>query len=325
MDSRLLACFSQRIRHAVVCLSSDVQAKIEEIRIRINQPIEIRVQNQSYFLTESGQLCRSADQGLVATPEDGQKILNLISRHSVYALEEELRRGFITIFGGHRVGIAGRAVVDNGRVQHVKHIRFFNFRVAREMKGIAEGVVPYLLDNGSPLNTLIISPPQCGKTTLLRDIIRVLSSGKAELGLRGVKVGVVDERSEIASCLDGLPQHDLGPRADVLDACPKAEGMMMLIRSMSPQVVACDEIGSEQDTLAILEALHAGVTVVVTAHGSTLADIKRRPGLKPLFQTSVFERFVVLSHRKGAGTIELITDAQERLLYPSSLRGMNYA
>ncbi|MDQ0337739.1 stage III sporulation protein AA [Caldalkalibacillus uzonensis] len=325
MDSRLLACFSQRIKHAVVRIPSDVQAKIEEIRIRINQPVEIWVQNQSYFLTEAGRLSRSASQGLLATPEDGQKILNLVSRHSIYAIEEELKRGYITILGGHRVGIAGRAVVDRGRIQHMKHIRFFNFRVAREVKGIAEEILPYLIDKQQPLNTLIVSPPQCGKTTLLRDIIRVFSYGHDVHNFDGFKVGVVDERSEIASCLDGMPQHDLGPRVDVLDACPKAEGMMMLIRSMSPQVIACDEIGSEQDTRAVLEALHAGVAIVATAHGSRIEDVKQRPGLAPLFHTSVFERFVVLSHRKGAGTIEAITDAEGRRFYPPSLRGMHYA
>lgn len=308
---RLLSCLSQRIAQRLVKLPDQLLAHIEEIRIRINQPIEVVIGQHSFFLRADGKLDQEPD-GFVATLEDGQKIINLISRHSLYALEEELKKGYITIPGGHRVGIAGKVVTDGRKVELIKHIRFFNFRIARPVYGAAEKVLPYLLQNSLPLNTLIISPPRCGKTTLLRDLIRLYSTGGKFAGLR---VGVVDERSEIAGSIDGLPQYDLGPRTDVLDGCPKAEGVMMLVRSMSPHIVACDEIGGEEDALAILEALHAGVKVLATAHGTDLRDISSRPGLKPLFANKVMERFVILSHRQGTGTVEQILDGDEKPIF----------
>ena len=311
---RLLSCLSQRIADRLLRLPEYIRKEIEEIRIRINQPIEVVIGRDSFFLNGDGKLNHEPD-GFIATDEDGQKIINLISRHSLYALEEELKKGYITIPGGHRVGIAGKVITTGHKVEMIKHIRFFNFRIARPVYGAAEKLLPYLLRDSFPLNTLIISPPRCGKTTLLRDLIRLLSTGWAG-NKAGFRVGVVDERSEIAGSIDGVPQYDLGPRTDVLDGCPKAEGLMMLIRSMSPHIVACDEIGGQEDALAILEALHAGVKVVATAHGMDLTDISRRPGLKLLFDHKVMERFVILSHRQGAGTVEKILDQDEKPIYP---------
>lgn len=323
MDSRILSCFPQRIKEALLHLPLPLLEQIEEIRIRINQPIEVVLGSHSYFLSEDGRLKKEPGRFIV-TLADGEKILNLISRHSLYALEEELKRGYITISGGHRVGLAGKVVRVDSRVELIKHIRFFNFRVARPLPDIGKSLLPFLMSHNEPLNTLIISPPRCGKTTLLRDLIRLLSTGMKD-DFSGFRVGVVDERSELAGCLDGVPQYDLGPRTDVLDACPKAEGLMMLIRSMSPQVVACDEIGGKRDAEAILAALHAGVKVIVTAHGSSLEDIRCRPDLKPLFESSVFERYVVLSRRKGAGTVEQVMDAHHHPVQLRAGRRKNYA
>lgn len=311
MDERILACLSQRIQQALVKCSVRNQQGLEEIRIRVERPIELRIHNRSVFLTPSGHCSPFAEEGMIATVEDGHKMMNLISRHSVYAIEEELRRGYITVSGGHRVGIAGRAVVDGGKVKFLKDIKSFNVRVAREMKGIANPIIAKLFADQKFKNTLIVSPPQCGKTTLLRDLIRLLSYGVKAHTIHGHKVGVVDERSELASCINGIPQHDLGPRVDVLDACPKAEGMMMMIRSMSPEVLACDEIGSTQDTQSVLEALHAGVAILTTAHGSSIHDVKQRPSLRPLFEQPVFDRFLILSKRDGVGTVEAIYDRTE--------------
>jgi stage III sporulation protein AA len=311
---QIIPFMSQRIRQSLALLSLIQTHRLEEIRIRIGRPIELLINSESFFLTNEGGISTQFNRGMIANEDDGNKIMNLISRHSVYAIEEELKRGYITIKGGHRVGITGRAIVDNGKVKLLKDIKSFNVRLAREVQGIANPVLPKLLDNHQLLNTLIISPPRCGKTTLLRDVIRLLSYGVEEYQLRGQRIGLVDERSEIASCIEGVPQNDVGPRVDVLDACPKAEGMMMLIRAMSPDIIATDEIGSRADTEAILEAIHAGVGIITTVHGSSLEDVKRRPQLHGLFERPVFQRYILLSKRRGVGTIESILDEQERKL-----------
>jgi stage III sporulation protein AA len=308
----ILSFMPQTIKQALVQLTPKDSARLEEIRIRIGRPIEVVIDSKSYFLTSTGKLSFDLGRGLLADHEDGQKIMNLISRHSIYAIEEELRRGYITVRGGHRVGIAGRAVVENGKIKLLKDIKSFNVRIAREMIGVADTVLPRLMNGQEFLSTLIISPPRCGKTTLIRDLVRLLSYGSKELRIMGHKVGVVDERSEIASCMEGVPQNDLGPRVDVLDACPKAEGMILLIRSMSPEVIVTDEIGSEEDSIAILEAMHAGVKLLTTAHGSSLEEIQRRPSLRSIFEQQVFDRYLILSKRNGVGTIEAVLDRQQK-------------
>ncbi len=148
----------------------------------------------------------------------------------------------------------------------------------------------------------------------MRDLARCLSDGVKELGIAGFKVAVVDERSEIAGSFQGMPQLDVGERTDVLDACPKAEGMMMLLRSMGPEVIVTDEIGRPEDIAAIEEVIHAGVTVVATAHGSSLAELRARPGLRRLLDEQVFERALILGWSRGAGTVEQLCDLKKDIL-----------
>jgi len=237
-------------------------------------------------------------------------MLNLITNHSLYALEEELRRGYVTIEGGHRIGLSGKVVVEGGRVRHLRDVTGFNVRIARQLPGVAGDLVPYIFHGGRVENVLIVSPPQCGKTTLLRDLARIASTG--DKGLSPRKVGIVDERSELAGCVRGIPQHDVGPRTDVLDGCPKAEGMMMMIRSMSPDILVVDEIGRREDGEAVYEAVHAGVHVFTTAHGRTLEEVCRRPTISALARDGVFNRYVLLSRRRGPGTVEGVFDRSFR-------------
>jgi stage III sporulation protein AA len=218
-------------------------------------------------------------------------------------LEEELKKGYITVRGGHRVGLSGRVITEDGRVKAIRDVTSFNIRIAKEKVGIAERYVPYLFQE-KWMNTLIIGPPQTGKTTLLRDFARVISSGFQHIESR--KVGIVDERSEIAGCVKGVPQHQLGERIDVLDACPKAEGMMMMIRSMSPDVLIVDEIGTKEDAEAVMEAVHAGVQLFVTVHGYRVSELLKRPTLKMLIESNVFDRFIELSRKDGPGTVQQI-------------------
>ena len=183
-----------------------------------------------------------------------EETMEYVANYSMYAYEEELRQGFLTIGGGHRVGVVGKAVSEDGHIRSMKYISCINVRIAHEVRGCADAVMPYVAGRGDVRHTLIISPPGCGKTTLLRDMIRQISNGGKHC--RGRTVGVVDERSELGGAYRGIPQNDLGMRTDLLDCCPKAEGMMLLIRSMTPQVIAVDEIGGEEDIRAVETAVN---------------------------------------------------------------------
>ncbi len=308
----VIAILPAPIRHILSSLPAAVRENIEEIRLRQNLPLEIRYGQQVSYVTPSGQLTANSRNGWLFTDEVVGKLINQISQHSLYALEEELKRGYITIQGGHRIGIAGKVIMERGDVKGIRDITSFNIRIAREKKGVAQKILPSLLEGGKVLNTLIISPPQCGKTTLLRDLARMISYGNEWASSR--KVAIVDERSELAGCLHGVPQRDVGPRTDVLDACPKAVGMMMMIRSMSPDVLVVDEIGRSEDSEAIWEAIHAGVTVICSAHGASLADMTRRSTIAKLISQQVFARYVVLDRSQGVGTVQGIYDAKLALL-----------
>ncbi len=270
--------------------------ELEEIRIRINRPIEMTLKGAPRFLS------------YIIQPEDAFHLLNKISHFSIYTLEEELKRGYITVSGGHRIGLAGKVILEDGKVKAIRDVSSFNIRIAREKVGIVEPLIPYLFQ-GNWMHTMVIGPPQTGKTTLLRDIARIISSGVPAKGIRAGKVGIVDERSEIAGCVNGVPQLTFGHRLDVLDACPKAEGMMMMIRSMSPDILIVDEIGRREDAEAIQEAVHAGIKLIMTTHGSNIEEIKKRPSLKEIIDQRIFERFVILSRASGPGTITRILDA----------------
>lgn len=275
--------------------------EMEEIRVRINRPIEVTMRGKANFLSYTVQ------------SEDAFHLLNKISQYSIYALEEELQRGYITVSGGHRIGLAGKVILEEGKVKAIRDISSFNIRIARERVGIADAMISYIYD-GEWLNTMIIGPPQTGKTTLLRDIARMISTGNKKYKLSSAKAGIVDERSEIAGCVNGIPQLTFGDRVDVLDSCPKAEGMMMMIRSMSPDVLIVDEIGRQEDAEAIMEAVHAGIKLIMTTHGNSLADIRKRPSLKEILHQEIFQRFIVLNRKNGPGTIVRILDGNENEL-----------
>ncbi|CAH0118591.1 MULTISPECIES: stage III sporulation protein AA [unclassified Paenibacillus] len=320
-----LSVIPSALQDMLLKLPPHVADRLEEIRVREGRALEVNFAGEHSFLTLRGELTNRPDEAYRPTREDGKRLLDMITNHSLYSMEEELRKGFITIPGGHRIGLAGRTVLHRGEVEHIREVTSFNIRIAREMRGVGQEVLPHLLDfrQQSVLHTLILSPPQHGKTTLIRDLARLISYGEwnhADAKWKGLKVGIVDERSEIAGCLRGVPSFDVGPRTDVLDGCPKAEGMMMLIRSMSPDVLIVDEVGRPEDAEAIREALHAGIRVIATAHGSGLEEISRRPILARLSEEELFQSYVVLNRTKQ-GTVRNIYDAKKRqLLTPAFAR-----
>jgi len=268
---------------------------LEEIRVRIGRPLECIARGEVFFYD------------YVVTAEDAIYLLNKFSQYSIYTMEEELKRGYVTLRGGHRIGLAGKVITEKSAVKMIRDVSSFNIRIARQKIGIAEPLLSYLYDSRW-LNTMVIGPPQTGKTTLLRDVARCMSQGVRSHEIPSCKVGIVDERSEIAGCVKGIPQYEFGPRVDVLDACPKAEGMMMMIRSMSPDVLIVDEIGRVEDSEAIMEAVHAGVQLFISAHGFSFDDVMKRPSLKAVMELGVFDRFIELSKAKGPGTVVQVKD-----------------
>lgn len=283
---------------------------IEEIRLRVNRPLILRIGSYEYTIDEKQQLTENLFRGHIITRDEIERTMQVLSQCSLYAWEDELKNGYITIPGGHRVGLVGKGVLDKGRIKTLKDVSGINYRIGKEVKGCANKLMPLLIKDNKVLHTLIISPPQCGKTTLLRDVIRQLSDGVTSLNFSGVNVGLVDERSELAGMFQGQPQFDIGLRTDVLDACPKAQGMMMMIRSMSPVVLATDEIGMKEDVQALYHSLQAGVSVITTVHGQDYQELQERPVLQELINLRFFNRLVILSRKKGVGTLDAIWDGK---------------
>ena len=282
-------------------------SELQEIRLRIGQPVTVLYQNEELILpTMYSEKKRLGKQEMKETIEH-------ISNYSLYAYEHELKQGFITIEGGHRVGMAGQVILEGGKIKNMKYISSINIRVSHEVLDCANKIFPYITYNKQMYHTLIISPPRCGKTTLLRDVIRQISDGNR--WIKGCTVGVVDERSELGGCYLGVIQNNLGMRTDILDRCPKADGMIMLIRSMAPQVVAVDEIGAKEDVHAIEYAMHCGCKMLATAHGDSMEEICKKPIFEKLIREKRFERYVILSNRYRLGGIEAVYDENGDLIY----------
>ncbi|TRM12680.1 stage III sporulation protein AA [Lentibacillus cibarius] len=300
----ILRLFPERMKWAIQKKISNRWGAMQEIRFRLHRPVELVFDDHAEWL-----------EHLQPTRKDGTFVLNQLSEFSLYRMEDELREGYVTIEGGHRVGLSGKVNTLHGQVKAIQNIASFNIRIAKQKIGSANSLIPYLYRQHY-LSTLLVGPPQTGKTTLIRDIARLIGTGWGSVAAR--KVGIVDERSEIAGSKKGIPQHDLGVRTDVMDACPKDEGMMMMIRSMSPELLIVDEIGSASDVAALMEAVNAGVTVICTIHGDSLETLKKRPSLQPLFEHDVFRRFVVLNRQKKPGDIHRIYNSDEENLWRKS-------
>lgn len=310
----LLKIFSIKLRTILSRVNFDYEL-LQEIRLRVNAPLLVIYDNREYFVTAQSELKSYDVDTYFITKNEIRETMEYISNYSLYAFEEEMRQGFITITGGHRVGITGKAVLEENKIKSMKHISFINIRLSHQVKGCADKVIPYITGGLEEdcYHTLIISPPRCGKTTLLRDVIRQLSDGNE---IRpGITVGVVDERSEIGACYMGIPQNELGIRTDVLDCCPKAKGMLMLIRSMSPRVIAVDEVGSGEDIDAIEYVMNCGCKLIATVHGNSIEDIKNKPILGKLVREKLFERYILLNNRDGVGHLEEIYDERGTRIY----------
>ena len=307
LTETILPILAPKLRKILKRIDLKQIENLVEIRLRVQQPLLLEGIEGEILVAEDGKIVQKRRKGYQIKQIDIQNTLNLMTNSSLYTLEEELKSGFLTLAGGHRVGFVGQVIRDNNSIARIKNISALNIRLCQEIIGAADKVIEDVIaDNNDIYNTLIISPPRCGKTTLLRDLIRQISNGVTKLKFVGLKVGVVDERSEIGGAYQGLAQNSLGFRTDLLDRAPKAEGMFLLIRSMSPDVIVTDEIGSREDVKAIQEALNAGVRVITTVHGSSLREVKSRPSLCGLFEANAFKCIIILSQKFGPGTVERI-------------------
>ncbi|MBS3887163.1 MAG: stage III sporulation protein AA [Firmicutes bacterium] len=309
--NQILPILPARLQNIFATLSGQAAEELEEIRLRSGKAIMICTHRGESFVGLDG-VTGNFSEAVIVTAAELQAVLLTVAEYSLYARDEELRRGYLALPGGHRAGFAGRVVLEENRVKLLRDISGISLRIAREVKGAGEALLPQLFCTRQQrvYHTLLVSAPQAGKTTMLRDLARLFSDGDQVKGRFGLKVGIVDERSELAGCYLGVPQLDVGMRSDVLDGCPKAEGMMMLVRSMSPQLLVTDELGRPEDARAVEEAVNSGASILATVHGHCLGDLMKRPSLAYLLRQTLFERIVFLSRRKGPGTIEEIYNGE---------------
>lgn len=306
---QILNLFPSEVRKLFSPLTEDDFMSLQEIRLRCGKPIGLLYDGEEYGICDMG-LCRYSDS-ITLSIQEVETTIQYMSKYSLYALENDLKRGFMTLEGGHRLGVAGQVVVENDIVKSIMYISSLNLRICHEVVGCSNKLMNFIVDpkRDKVAKTLIVSPPKCGKTTLIRDIARNLSDGWGSF--EGCNVGIVDERSEIAGCYRGIPQSDVGSRTDVMDKCPKAEGIRMLLRSMAPRVIIVDEIGRQEDYDAIQDALCAGVSVISSIHANDIDECLSKPTLCDLIRGRYFERIIILSNTDGVGTVSWICDTKD--------------
>ena len=316
ISDEILNSLSLNLREKIKKLPKS-NLNIEEIRLRSKKPLILNANNKDYFYNEKeNDLDLNMNNPYIVTREDIEQTFQIICKYSIHTFMDDIKKGFVTLRGGHRVGIVGKAIVENGQVKNIKHISSLNIRISREIIGCSDKILDHIINTNNKVNnTLIISPPQCGKTTLLRDIVRNLSNGNKKYGFRGMKVALIDERNEIGGSYLGVPQMDVGIRTDIIETCPKDVGIIMLLRSMSPNIIVTDEIGNEMEVKALYTALNGGVSLITTVHGDSIEDIQGRKELSNLLDKELFKKVIILSSRKGPGTVEKIYDLEEKRWY----------
>jgi len=291
----ILGYFPEKIEKALAIDVNENFDKLEEIRLRALRPIILKFRD---------------DEKIIKYDVSTEEILNCLSHiceNSIYSYQNEITNGFVTVKGGHRVGISGSCVIENSKVININYIYSLNFRIAREIIGCSQGILKEIIDSdeATVYNTLIVSSPGGGKTTILRDLIRCLSTGIKDYKFKAVNVGIVDERGEIAALFRGVPQNDIGTKVDILENVSKSIGMRMLVRSLAPKIVVADEVGSNEDIEAINYVVCSGVKGIFTCHGASMQDLSLNPVTKNLIRLNLIERIIFLDEKKKGNLKEV--------------------
>ncbi len=292
----ILKCLPTQL--AKLILEHNIQ-KLEEIRIRANKPVILKLGQVEIVLSYT------------ITTNEIIGILQNICNNSIYTYQNQICNGFITLPGGNRVGIAGNVVIKDGQVSNISYIYSLNFRISHQINGASDNVLKYVLDteNNTIFNTLIVSPPGAGKTTMIRDLAKRISNGINEINFRGLDVSIIDERGEIAAMTKGITFNDVGIRTDVLDNVPKSIGIRMAVRSMAPKVIIADEIGNKDDVNIINYAICSGVKCIFTAHGSNMEDLLKNNEINKIINLQLFSKIIFLDE-KQKGKIKNVVNIQ---------------
>lgn len=292
----ILKCLPTQL--AKLILEHNIQ-KLEEIRIRANKPVILKLRQVEIVLNYT------------ITTNEIIGILQNICNNSIYTYQNQICNGFITLPGGNRVGIAGNVVIKDGQVSNISYIYSLNFRISHQINGACDNILKYVLDteNNTIFNTLIVSPPGAGKTTMIRDLAKRISNGINEINFRGLDVSIIDERGEIAAMTKGIIFNDVGIRTDVLDNVPKSIGIRMAVRSMAPKVIIADEIGNKDDVNIINYAICSGVKCIFTAHGSDMEDLLKNNEINKIINLQLFSKIIFLDE-KQKGKIKNVVNIQ---------------
>lgn len=291
---RALPYFPEVLQEPLRRMPTGEQERVQEIRLRANRPMQVVCGGQAYLLGRDGRFCLRDSDGMLVSRLMLDTVFQSICEHSVHSYQADIRQGFVTIAGGSRVGLCGSAVLQNGTVEMLRYISGMNFRIAREMKGCAAELAAQLFGDGL-CGVLVAGPPASGKTTILRDLSRILGEK--------YRVSVMDERGELAAVQHGEPSFDLGRQTDIFDGYPKALGIAAAVRVMSPEVLLCDEIGGTEETDALLPTLHTGVQLVASVHAGSVAELYARPQIKRLLEANAFSYAVMLGTGEQCGQV----------------------
>ena len=302
-----VASLAPKLRERLREIPQSAKSTAFEVRLRVGSPLSICCGGQTWFVDNQSRLHNKPMRAVIVDQEEISESVISMCSYSVHSHQEEMKSGFISLIGGHRAGICGTAVTSNGIITSVRDITSVNLRIARDLEGVADGLIQAVFSNG-PCGLLVAGTPSSGKTTVLRDLARQLGGGG--LG-RFVKVAVIDERCEIGAVYDGIPQNNLGACCDLLSGYPKGEGIQIALRTLSPQVILCDEIGSSAEVKGMMEGFNCGVKMVASVHAAAPEELLKRPQIRALLEAGAFEKIAMLSGEEHPGVVTRTMETRE--------------